>query len=87
MEQFAAMPRKPKGFCFPADLADRIRYDEDKKRLVYRGFMSKAEFDRLCLVSDDWCYRRPLEDLFRRCTPEAARPRLLSRLASVFFSF
>jgi hypothetical protein len=29
--------------------------------------MSKIEFDRLWLVSDDWGYRRALEELFRLC--------------------
>ncbi len=29
---------------------------------------------------------RPLEELFRVCTPDAARPRLLRRVASAFFS-
>ena len=47
--------------------------------------MSKAEFDRLCQLSGDWGYRRPLEDLFRLCTPEAERPRrgLLRSLAAL----
>ncbi|MGE3818661.1 MAG: hypothetical protein AB7I30_04450 [Isosphaeraceae bacterium] len=87
MERSVTMRRKPEGLSFPEDFAGRIRYDEARQRLIYSGFMSKADFDRLCLLSDDWGYRRPLEELFRLCTPDAARPRLLSRVASVFFSF
>ena len=33
--------------------------------------MSKAEFDRLCQLSDDWSYRRPLEE----CSGIACRTR------------
>ena len=36
--------------------------------------MSKGDFDRLCRLSDDWGYRRPLEELFRQCTPEDGDP-------------
>jgi len=64
------MERLPAGIEFPADLRLRIRYDPIRRRLVFIGFMSKCEFDRLCRLSDDWSYRRPLEDLFRLCTPE-----------------
>ena len=51
-------------------MTHRIAFDASRHRLVFRGFMSKTEFDRLCLLSDDWGYRRPLEDLFRLCTPD-----------------
>ena len=43
------------------------------KRLVFIGFMSKNEFDRLCRLSDDWGYRRPLGQLFRFCGPSRKR--------------
>jgi hypothetical protein len=49
--------------------------------------MSKSEFDRLCLLSDDWGYRRPLEDLFRLCTPEAPRKGVFGRVLSVLGVF
>jgi hypothetical protein len=70
VENSVPMPRFPSGIEFPADLKRRIRYDPIRRRLVFIGFMSKSEFDRLCQLSDDWSYRRPLEDLFRLCTPE-----------------
>ena len=45
--------------------------------------MSKADFDRLSRLHDDWGYRRALEDLFRICTldPPGGSP---NRLAAVF---
>jgi hypothetical protein len=49
--------------------------------------MSKSEFDRLCNLSDDWSYRRPLEDLFRLCTPEQPRPSVFGRVLTVLGVF
>jgi hypothetical protein len=77
------MERFPQGLEFPADLKMRIRYDPIRKRLVFLGFMSKSEFDRLCRLSDDWGFRRPLEDLFRQCTPEEAPSGVFHRVLSV----
>lgn len=65
------LERRPPGLEFPPSLADRMSYDEATHRLVFRGFMSKADFDRLLQLSDDWSYRRALEDLFREATPES----------------
>ncbi len=70
VDHFVTMDRLPDGLEFPPDLKDRIWFDAVMRRLVFRGFMSKADFDRLCRLSDNWGYRRPLEDLFRLCTPE-----------------
>jgi hypothetical protein len=81
VDHFVTMNRLPDGLEFPPALTDRIWFDAAKRRLVFRGFMSKAEFDRLNRLSDDWGYRRPLEDLFRLCTPEEEeRPRGLRRM-------
>lgn len=74
MDHFVTMERLPAGLQFPPDLRDRIHFEPDRRRLVFRGFMSKVEFDRLCQLSDDWPYRRALEDLFRLCTPEDKSP-------------
>ena len=82
VDHFVTLDRLPDGLQFPPDLNDRIWYDPANRRLVYRGFMSKAEFDRLCRLTDDWSLRRPLEDLFRLCGPEETRPRGLRRLVS-----
>ena len=32
--------------------------------------MSKTDFDRLCQLTNDWAFRRTLEELFRLCIPE-----------------
>jgi hypothetical protein len=89
MDHFVALEKLPPGLQFPPDLADRIRFDADARRLHFRGFMSKADFDRLCRLSDDWGYRRPLEELFRRCMPGDPRPagvrRLIAALTSIGF--
>ena len=84
VERFVSLARRPEGLRFPADLADRISYEEARQRLVYRGFMSKADFDRLSRLSDDWAYRRGLEDLFRLCLPSSPKRPFFVRLASSF---
>jgi hypothetical protein len=86
VEHFVPLNRVPDGLQFPADLSHRIQYDADRRRLVFRGFMSKAEFDRLCLLTEDWGYRRSLEELFRLSTAEPESPsgvfrRVLTALA------
>jgi hypothetical protein len=84
MEHFVTLAELPSGLQFPADLCDRIAYDAARRRLVFRGFMSKAEFDRLCQLSNEWSYRRPLEELFRLCTPEdPSPPGVIQRLRSL----
>jgi hypothetical protein len=70
MDHFVRLERLPDGVAFPADLADRIHYDADRHRLVFRGFMAKAEFDRLICLHGDWSFRRALEELFRLCVPD-----------------
>jgi hypothetical protein len=84
VEHFVTMQKLPPGLRFPPDLAEKIQFDPERQRLVFRGFMSKAEFDRLSRLSDDWSYRRPLEELFRLCMPEEGRRPLLARLFSAF---
>ncbi len=84
MEHFVTLARFPERLKFPKEFADRIRYEPETRRLYYRGPMSKADFDRLNRLSDDWAYRRPLEELFRLCTLEASRKPVFARLLSVF---
>ncbi len=83
MNRFVAMASLPEGLKFPPEFDDRIEYDADRRRLGFRGFMSKAEFDRLSRLSDDWGYKRTLEELFRLCTLEP-ETQPTNRLASVF---
>ena len=65
MDHFVSLERLPEGFEFPEDLRDRIGFDAQAKKLFYRGYMSKTEFDRLSLLSRDWSFRRKLEELFQ----------------------
>jgi hypothetical protein len=70
MDHFVPMERLPEGFVFPADMKERFGFDAEHRRLWYRGFMSKTDFDRLSRLSEDWAYRRQLEELFRLCEPD-----------------
>ena len=74
MDHFVKLDRLPDGYEFPADLKDRIFFDAAAHKLIFRGYMSKADFDRLCQPTRDWGFRRALEDLFRECVPEVASP-------------
>jgi hypothetical protein len=83
MDHSVRVEQLPDGIVFPPEMADRVRYDSSTRTLSFRGFMSKAEFDRLSRLHDDWGYRRSLEELFRLCTLDPG-PTPTNRLASVF---
>ena len=83
MDHHVDLKRLPEGLTFPPDLSERIRHDTESGRLWFHGFMCKAEFDRLSRLSEDWGYRRAIEDLFRACTLEPPG-RSPNRLAAVF---
>jgi hypothetical protein len=70
VDHFVKLDRLPDGVEFPAQFQDRIHFDAKAHKLVFRGQMSKADFDRLSTISNDWAFRRTLEELFRLCTPE-----------------
>ena len=55
----------PEGLEFPHGLRDRISYDPAQKQLVFRGFMSSADFYFLRECSDDPAYLGALEELHR----------------------
>ncbi|MBI3464205.1 MAG: hypothetical protein HY000_14290 [Planctomycetes bacterium] len=75
------LDKLPEGLVFPADLRKRISFDPVRVRLVYCGFMCKADFDRLANLSNDLQYRRALEQLFQISTevevPQLRRFRLV----------
>ncbi len=83
MEHSVALDHLPDGLTFPTEMDGRIRFDAEKRMLYFQGFMSKAEFDRLSRLHDDWGYRRTLEELFRRCSMESEQ-QPVNRLASIF---
>lgn len=90
MDHFVKLDKLPEGYQFPLDLQDRIHFDADAHKLVFRGYMSKADFDRLSQLTKDWGFRCSLEELFRLSIPDEepgqARPRrgfnVLARLFS-----
>jgi hypothetical protein len=65
MDHFVTLERLSEGIEFPADLKDKIWFDAESKKLFFRGYMSKTEFDRLCQHITDWSFRRKLEELFQ----------------------
>jgi hypothetical protein len=78
---FVKLDRLPEGFEFPPKLKDRIHFDAEAHKLVFHGYMSKADFDQLSELTTDWKFRRTLEDLFRLSIPEnAPAPHGLRRL-------
>jgi hypothetical protein len=60
----ASLAKLPEELRFPAELAGRIGYDERRRRIAFRGFMSKAQFDLLSGLSADGDYQRAIEELF-----------------------
>ncbi len=83
MDHSVKLESLPDSLTFPPEMEGRIRYDAARRTLSFQGFMSKADFDRLSRLHDDWGYRRSLEELFRLCTLEP-EPQPTNRLASVF---
>jgi hypothetical protein len=65
MDHFIKVDKLPDGLVFPDDLTDKIRFDAEQRKLVFRGTMSKRDFDRLSQLTTDWPFRRRLEELFR----------------------
>ena len=55
----------PEGLEFPHGLRDRISYDPVQNLLVFRGFMSSADYYFLRECSDDPAYLSVLEELHR----------------------
>jgi hypothetical protein len=76
-----SLDRLPEGVEFPPQLKERIGFDPIAHKLVFHGSMSKTDFDRLCQLSNDWAFRRTLEELFRLSIPEVkANPNGVRRL-------
>ena len=63
----------PSGFEFPAETASRIHFDPVRRRLVLRGFMFKADYDRLMRCDGGVAWRRAVQTLFQ-CSSDATTP-------------
>jgi hypothetical protein len=89
MDHFVKLDKLPEGYKFPPDLEERIYFDAAVHKLVFRGYMSKSDFDRLSQRTQDWGFRRSLEELFRLSVPEIDAPqaggrRLLGAFTKLF---
>jgi hypothetical protein len=65
MDHFVKLERLPDGYEIPRELRDKFQFDAEAHKLVFRGYMSKTEFDRICEPTRDWGFRRLVEELFR----------------------
>ena len=54
----------PSGLVFPDNLRNKIRYDANKKLLIFKRVMSKEIKDRLLTLSADGSYKQAVEDFF-----------------------
>jgi hypothetical protein len=71
MDHFVKLERLPEGYEIPGSVGDKLHFDADAHRLVFRGYMSKTEFDRICEPTRDWGFRRSVEELFRISVADA----------------
>ena len=90
MDHFVRVDRLPDGYEIPRGLGDKLIFDPEAHRLVFRGYMSKTEFDRICEPTRDWGFRRSVEELFFKSVhdeavePGSGRNRIRSLLARLF---
>jgi hypothetical protein len=63
-ETSARLARLPEGLNFPESFPEPMRYDEKRKRLVYRGFMASTSYRFLHGLSTDSDYVTALDELF-----------------------
>ena len=64
-ETFSFLERLPKGLAFPPDFPEPIHYDEQRKRLIYRGFMCSVSFHFLHSLTTDPHYIAAVDALFQ----------------------
>lgn len=62
-EKLSKLPAKLE---FPAKIKDKIRFDDSRKCLVYKGVMSKKQREVLLKLSPDKLYNEAIESLFQR---------------------
>jgi hypothetical protein len=82
-ELSARLDRLPAGLSLPEGLPEPIRFDPQRKRLVYRGFMSSASYRYLHGLSADPTWLEALDAIFHTSAdalPAPGRGRLWSWL-------
>jgi hypothetical protein len=71
MDHFVKLERLPDGYEIPGSVGDKLHFDPEAHRLIFRGYMSKTEFDRICEPTRDWGFRRLVEELFMKSVVDA----------------
>jgi hypothetical protein len=89
MDHFVKLERLPEGYEIPRSVSDKLHFDAEGHRLVFQGYMSKTEFDRICEPTRDWGFRRSVEELFMKSVADvqpagAGKHRVLGALARLF---
>ncbi len=64
----AKLENLPQGIEFPNFLQDKIRWDADRKRLIFKGIMSEEEKHGLLELLPDNLYKEAIETLFQKST-------------------
>jgi hypothetical protein len=85
MDHFVNLEQLPADFAIPPKFQDRLEFDDKAHKLIFHGYMSKTDFDHLSSITNDWRFRRSLEELFRQCTPDGnTTPRGVGRVLANF---
>ena len=71
MDHFVKLDRLPDNYEIPGPLSEKLHFDAEGHRLVFRGYMSKTEFDRICESTRDWGFRRSVEELFLKSVDQS----------------
>jgi hypothetical protein len=75
VEYSVKLSQLPAKVSISGRLAERFRYDAERKLLVYRGFMTKCAYDEISALSDNLDYHRAVEELFVLTSAEVSSPR------------
>jgi hypothetical protein len=71
MESRAGLERLPDGFRFPTEFRGQVSFDPGRREIVFRGFMSAADYCLLHRLSDDKDYHRALQQLYHHSVFQA----------------
>ena len=69
-DHFVNLTRLPKDLTFTPEDRDRIHYETETKRLIYRGPMCRQAYQRLRQAHNDSQSRQAIDELFRIATFE-----------------